>query len=399
MIENKKITIIGLGLLGSSLAKVLKQKLPKTEITGCNRDEGTLDKALELGIIDNAFTNAADAVANADIIVLCIPLGAYKEVTAKIASKIPEGAILTDIGSVKQFTINIVEPLIEEKDISFIPAHPIAGSEKSGIDASFAEIYYGKKLIITPQKKAKQEDIDLIADMWKVAGSNIEILDAKHHDAVYGGVSHLVQIAISSYAIALNRYNATGDSSILFDDNTVFNRFTRLAGSSSSMWTDICIANRTSITNNLRDFRWRLKTITGDLSDTDNINASVSEARTIRSELNGVHNLIFGSHNLIAAKLIATALLTSQDIKNINYAGTGLRDATCVVSETPVNISDVQSKELNSFFNTFGEVVNQFIAAIKSGDNTKLYELFQESSNYHKKFLQPHQSKNTSWNR
>jgi prephenate dehydrogenase len=387
MIENKHITIIGLGLLGSSLAKVLKKKFPKLEITGCNRDEKTLDKALELGIINNAFTNASDAVSNADIIVLCIPLGAYKEVTAKIADKMKSGAILTDIGSVKQFTINIVEPIIAGKNISFIPAHPIAGSEKSGIDASFAEIYYGKKLIITPQEGAKQQEVDLIANMWQAAGSNIEILDAQHHDAVYGGVSHLVQIVISSYAITLNRYNATGDSSILFADNTVFSRFTRLAGSNASMWTDICIANRTSITTNLRDFRWRLKTITSDLHDLGNINASVSEARNIRSELNGVHNLILGNHNLIAAKLIASALLTSQDIKNIHYAGTGLRDATCVVSETPITISDVQQEELNNFFQKFADVINQFIAAVKSGDNIKLYELFQESSDYYQKFL------------
>lgn len=237
----KRLAIIGVGLIGSSLALALKQAKAVEHVVGCGRSQGNLQKGIDLGVIDSYSTSAAEAAKDADVVVVAVPLGTMQTVFEQLSGVISDDTIVTDVGSTKGSVIESARIGLGQRLCQFIPGHPIAGSEKSGVEAGVAELYQNRKVILTPLKENTQIDIDKIAGMWQSCGAHIEYLDIAHHDKVLAATSHLPHLlafSMVNYLSGLNehdeifKYAAGG-----------FRDFTRIASSDSVMWRDVCLAN------------------------------------------------------------------------------------------------------------------------------------------------------------
>lgn len=247
----KIITIIGLGLIGSSIARAVRKASSDIIINAYNKSEPALKRAKHLGIVDNVSSNVAKSVEGADVVIICTPIGTYAEITKKISPYLKSGAILTDVGSVKQATINAVFPhLTEDQKPFFIPAHPIAGSEKTGVDAGSEDLFLGKRLIITPTEKASQAAIKTITKLWQLCGSEVEVMDADLHDEIYAQVSHLVHFIAFCYWHYLHDNNLSCDNG-----SEQFKKFIRVTHSSPVMWRDIFLYNKQPVLTAISEFR------------------------------------------------------------------------------------------------------------------------------------------------
>ena len=185
-----RVALIGLGLVNSSLARVLREKAPATEIVGCARSQATLDTAMRLGFADRVTLDPVEAVEGCDLVVLGSPVGTFAPLAARIGPHLAEGAILTDVGSVKSAVFAAVGPHVPPS-VHLIPGHPVAGTERSGPEAGFAEMFEGRWCILTPPPDADPAAVERIAALWRMAGMKIEIMDAAHHDMVLAITSHL----------------------------------------------------------------------------------------------------------------------------------------------------------------------------------------------------------------
>jgi cyclohexadieny/prephenate dehydrogenase len=249
----QKVAFIGIGLIGSSLARVMRRDNLAGHLVVCARSQSTLDKALELGLADTITLDPKEAVEDADLIVLCTPLGAYETIAKAMAPQLKKGAIVTDVGSVKEAAIKAVAPHIPE-GVHFVPGHPIAGTEHSGVEAGFAELFEGRWCILTPCSETEQAAIDKVSSLWEQAGMMIEVMDAAHHDRVLAVTSHLPHLIA---------YTIVGTASDLEDDlqkevvkysASGFRDFTRIAASDPVMWRDIVLANQEAILDILGRF-------------------------------------------------------------------------------------------------------------------------------------------------
>jgi prephenate dehydrogenase len=236
-----RLAIIGVGLIGSSLALALKQAKSVGHVVGCGRNETNLQKGIELGAIDSYCGSVADAVKGADVVVVAVPLGTMQSIFEQMSSVILSDTIVTDVGSTKGSVIEAARLGLGQCLHQFVPGHPIAGSEKSGVEAGIAELYQNKKVILTPLPENSQSSIDKISDMWQKCGAHIEYLSVIQHDKVLAATSHLPHLlafAMVTYLSGLNdhdeifKYAAGG-----------FRDFTRIASSDSVMWRDVCLAN------------------------------------------------------------------------------------------------------------------------------------------------------------
>jgi cyclohexadieny/prephenate dehydrogenase len=185
-----RVAFIGIGLIGSSMARAMSKLGLAGEIVCSARSQATCDKALELGLVTQASTDAGSMVAGADLVVLCSPVGTYADLAARIAPYCAPGAIVTDVGSVKQAVIRDVAPLLPE-GVHLVPGHPVAGTEHSGPEAGFAELFENRWCILTPPPGANEEAVAKVAGMWRRFGSNVEFMEASHHDKVLAITSHL----------------------------------------------------------------------------------------------------------------------------------------------------------------------------------------------------------------
>ncbi len=251
----EKVALIGLGLIGSSLALAMKKHGLCQSIIGSSRTKATMDKALELGFIDQAFENIEDMVKDADLIVICTPLGAYKNIAKKIAPHIKPGATLTDVGSCKKSVIDDITPYISS-DIYFIPGHPIAGTEDSGPEAGFSELFKDRYWILTPIEENNNIALKKLELMLTTIGAKVEVMNKDHHDRVLAITSHLPHII--AYTIVgtaadlesqLARENANENdmietSEVIKFSASGFRDFTRIACSDPTMWRDIFLANK-----------------------------------------------------------------------------------------------------------------------------------------------------------
>lgn len=261
----ERMALIGLGLLGSSLARVAKREGLVGHIAGSTRSQETLDRAFELGFLDSIHTSAAEAVAGADLVVLCAPVGAYGAISAAIGPHLQLGAIVTDVGSVKQAVIRDVGPNIPE-GVHLVPGHPVAGTEQSGPDAGFAELFEDRYCILTPPPGTDEAAIEKVAELWRRAGSMIEIMDAPHHDrvlAITSHLPHLISYTIVGTASDLETQllrEAAEDSDIVRTREVIrysaggFRDFTRIAASPPEMWRDIFLNNRETVLEMLGRF-------------------------------------------------------------------------------------------------------------------------------------------------
>ena len=249
----QRVALIGIGLIGSSLAHAMRRKKLAAEITGYARSEATRSKALELGLVDKIFHTAAEAAAGADLVVLCSPVGTYGELAAEMAPALKPGAILTDVGSVKGAVVRDVGPHVPA-GIHFIPGHPIAGTEQSGPESGFAELFINRWCILTPLPGADPAMVERLAEFWRACGSNVETMTPEHHDLVLAITSHLPHlIAYNIVSTAADLEEVTSSEVIKYSAGG-FRDFTRIAASDPTMWRDVFLNNKDAVLEMLGRF-------------------------------------------------------------------------------------------------------------------------------------------------
>ncbi|WP_273719708.1 MULTISPECIES: prephenate/arogenate dehydrogenase family protein [unclassified Bartonella] len=252
-IRFEKIALIGIGLIGSSLARVIKQKKLATQISIATRRQETLKRARELELGDFYTTDNAEAVEGADLVLVSVPVGASAAVAKIIGDHLKPGAIVSDVGSTKALVIAEMAPLLP-KTVHFIPGHPIAGTEYSGPDAGFADLFMNRWCILTPFAESDATAVARLTAFWEACGARVEKMEPKHHDLVLAIVSHLPHlIAYNTVGTASDLEKVTNSEVIAYSASG-FRDFTRLASSDPVMWRDICLHNKDAILEMLSRF-------------------------------------------------------------------------------------------------------------------------------------------------
>jgi cyclohexadieny/prephenate dehydrogenase len=281
MASFNNISIIGLGLIGSSIARAVKKFKASKVISAYDLNTDTINRALELGVIDKGFNQITEAVSQSDLIIICSPIGTYEKIIHKIAPHITENAILTDVGSVKEAVINIILPKIKDKG-NFVPAHPIAGSEKSGLMEGDAELFIDKEFIITPTHESNTSSIAKISLFWQTLGSYVKVIPPDEHDEIYAKSSHIPHLLSFCYANLLKNHLNKNLREITNTQGDEFASFIRLAFSSPQMWTDIFLFNKEHIINNVKQYFLTKLDILVNLEDIDELYKRMNKARESR---------------------------------------------------------------------------------------------------------------------
>ncbi|HIE80606.1 MAG TPA: prephenate dehydrogenase/arogenate dehydrogenase family protein [Nitrospinaceae bacterium] len=237
------MTIIGVGLLGASLAKACKERGLVEEVAGYGRNRENLEKARALKIIDHCPADLAEAVKDADLIVLCTPVTTIIPLIQNMIARIRPGALITDVGSVKEPIVKEAEKLVP-KGVFFVGSHPIAGGENSGLEASTANLYQGAKCIVTPTDKTNNSALEKISALWQAVGMQIINLSAEEHDFVFGAVSHLPHIVVYALMNTLGSLRTQDNREVTAFSGAGLKDITRIASSDPVMWRDICLSNR-----------------------------------------------------------------------------------------------------------------------------------------------------------
>jgi prephenate dehydrogenase len=275
-----KLAIVGTGLIGGSFALALKQAGAVGEVLGVGRSAASLNAAVEHGLIDRVADWAA--AGQADCILLAMPVGDTEAVLEQLAPHLKTGAIVTDAGSTKGNVIAAVRTVLKARFVDFVPGHPIAGSEQSGPAAARANLYRGKRVVLTPQTDTRADALATVRALWEAAGAQVELLDAAQHDRVFAAVSHLPHLA--AYAL-VDDLAQRADSDMFFRfAASGFRDFTRIAGSSPEMWRDIALANREALLVELDAYLAALQTLRQavDGQDSEALLDIFSRARTAR---------------------------------------------------------------------------------------------------------------------
>ncbi|MEQ8267062.1 MAG: prephenate/arogenate dehydrogenase family protein [Parvibaculum sp.] len=249
----EKVALIGLGLIGGSLGHAMKRAGLAGHISGFARSDATRKRALEIGFIDSAHETAADAARDADLVVVCTPVGALGAIAAEIEPVLRKGAILTDVGSVKMAVVRDVGPHVPE-GVHFIPGHPIAGTEESGPDAGFAELFDGRWCILTPVPGTEPQALAKLSAFWTACGSKVDVMEPRHHDLVLAIVSHLPHIIAYNIVGTASDLETVTQSEVIKYSASGFRDFTRLAASDPTMWRDVCLNNKEPILEMLGRF-------------------------------------------------------------------------------------------------------------------------------------------------
>ena len=279
----KRVALIGLGLIGSSIARRVKRDGLVTEVVGCARTETTRTRAMELGIVDRVSADPAEAAAGADLVILCSPVGSFGAIAEAIAPALEPGAILTDTGSVKGAVIRDVQPHVPA-GIHFIPGHPVSGTEHSGPDAGFAELFDGRWCILTPPNGTDENAIERLAEFWRRAGSRIERMDASHHDIVLAITSHIPHLIAYNIVRTADDLETVTESEVIKYAAGGFRDFTRIAASDPVMWRDVFLHNRDAVLEVLGRFSEDLTALQRAIrwGDGDTLEALFERTRAIR---------------------------------------------------------------------------------------------------------------------
>jgi prephenate dehydrogenase len=262
-----RLCVIGVGLIGGSLALALKKAGYCRFVMGAGRGVDNLTEAVELGVIDAYETDLAKAVKDADVIIIAVPLGAMAEVFAKISPAIKKSAIITDVGSAKSTVIEMAQSKLGGKLHQFIPAHPIAGTEKSGAAAAIDSLYEQRRVILTPLAENSAADVSKITAMWKIAGAEVDSMSAHHHDLVLAGTSHLPHILAFALVDCLNKVDDVEE--IFKYAAGGFRDFTRIASSDPVMWRDICLHNSTAILAMMQTYQGEIERLKKAIEQSD----------------------------------------------------------------------------------------------------------------------------------
>ncbi len=256
----ERVALIGLGLIAGSMALAMRRRGLAGEITGYARSEATRKTAAELGLVDRVCETASEAVQNADLVVLCVPVGAMGAVAAGIAPHLKKGATLSDVGSVKRVVIKAVAPHVPD-GVHFIPAHPLAGTEKSGPTSGFAELFDNRWCLIVPDGETSPEAKEKLRQLWLGMGANVDEMDPDHHDLVLAVTSHVPHlIAYTMVGVADDLARVTNTEVVNFSA-TGFRDFTRIAASDPTMWRDVFLSNKDATLEILGRFTEELFTL------------------------------------------------------------------------------------------------------------------------------------------
>jgi cyclohexadieny/prephenate dehydrogenase len=247
------IALVGIGLIGSSLARVIRARGMAARIVITTRSTATLRRAEELRLGDAYETDAGRAVAEADLVIVSVPVGASGDVAAAIAAHLKPGAIVTDAGSTKRSVINQMQPFLPGH-VHFIPGHPIAGTEHSGPDAGFATLFDGRWTILTPVPGVDAAALDSLTRFWQACGAMVDVMDPDHHDTVLAITSHLPHIIAYNIVGTADDLASDTKSEVIKYSASGFRDFTRLAASDPVMWRDVCLHNRDAILDMLSRF-------------------------------------------------------------------------------------------------------------------------------------------------
>lgn len=265
MIE--RLAVIGVGLIGGSLARALRAAGAVGEVVGCGRGVPNLERAVALGVIDRYSRDPAQAVAGADLVFLAVPLGAVRDTLAAIRDHLAPGAILTDGGSVKGSVVADARAVLTEQLPRFVPGHPIAGTEHSGVQASFATLYKDRRVILTPLPETDPAALARVEWMWQVCGARISLMAVRHHDEVLAATSHLPHMLAYGLVDSLARLKENDE--IFRYAAGGFRDFTRIASSNPEMWRDICLANREALGEALQRFSLELQDLAQTIEQGD----------------------------------------------------------------------------------------------------------------------------------
>ncbi|EAR23390.1 prephenate dehydrogenase [Nitrococcus mobilis] len=260
MIHIPRLCVIGVGLIGGSLALALRRAGIVGEIVGCGRNQSNLRRAVELGVVDCYQTNPASAVTGADMIVLGVPLGNVRPVLTTIRDALDSATIITDVGSAKRCVIEDIEAVFGDIPARFVPGHPVAGTEKSGVEAAFADLFQKRRTILTPLAQTDPQAVSAVAALWEAVGAEVISMSADHHDRMLAATSHLPHLLAFGLVDTLARWG--GDEDIFQYAAGGFRDFTRIASSDPVMWRDICIANRAALLEALEHYREDLGVLT-----------------------------------------------------------------------------------------------------------------------------------------
>ena len=281
----QRVAIIGLGLLGGSLGLALRERLLDVATTGYDRDPATRQRAAERGLVGTVCETAAEAVEGADLVVLCVPVGAMADAAREFAPALAADAVVSDVGSSKRSVQKALAEALPGHTV--IPAHPVAGTEQSGPDAGFATLFKGRWCILTPPDGAPQTAIDRLSAFWQALGAKVELMDAEHHDLVLAVTSHIPHlIAYTIVGTASDMEDVTRSEVIKYSAGG-FRDFTRIAASDPVMWRDVFLSNRDAVLEMLGRFTEDLTALQRAIrsGDGETLHDLFSRTRAIRRSI------------------------------------------------------------------------------------------------------------------
>ena len=279
----KKIVIFGVGLIGGSFALALRKANAVAEVVGFGRSVETLKQAQQLGIIDRIGSDLATELSDADLVLLATPVGQMADLMARIAPHLGTHTLITDGGSTKCDVVDYAHAHLGKHIARFIPAHPIAGAEQSGAAAARADLYQGKKVVLTPLPENSAESVARVRHAWELCGATVSELTPQQHDEVFAAVSHLPHLL--SFALVHDLAQRENRDLLLSFAASGFRDFTRIAASSPEMWRDICMANREALMREVKQYADELYVLFQALESNDaaKLEEVFAEARKVRS--------------------------------------------------------------------------------------------------------------------
>ena len=265
-----RVALVGLGLIASSIFWASKRNDVSSYITGFARSKETRDTAKKIGLCDEVFDTAEEAVKDADLVILCVPVGAMEQVMLEIAPFLKTGATISDVGSVKRAVIDAVEPHLPNH-VKFVPAHPLAGTEHSGPESGFASLFDNRWCLLTDHGSADKQTQNKVTSFWKSLGANVEFMDADHHDLVLAVTSHAPHLIAYTMVGVADDLGKVTDSEVIKYSAAGFRDFTRIAASDPTMWRDVFLSNKEAtleilgrFTEELFDLQRAIRTGNGD---------------------------------------------------------------------------------------------------------------------------------------
>jgi len=284
-IHFNKVAIIGVGLIGGSLAIILREKGIAKNIVGIGRGIKNLETAKKLGVIDSYTQDVKEGVKDCDLVIAAIPVAGIAKVIKEALPSVKKGAIVTDVGSVKKNILDEIEKILPDI-VHFVGGHPVAGTENAGVEAAFPMLFQNRRCILTPTKKTNKAALEKVKRLWEIAGSEVILMDAEKHDKILAAVSHLPHVVAYCLVNTISNINDFNESLVKYSAGG-FKDFTRIASSPPEMWRDICLLNKDAILDVIQRFQ---KTLNGlevmiKKSDGDGLQKEFEKAKGVRDGL------------------------------------------------------------------------------------------------------------------